>query len=125
MTRERIGNAVGATGGAIGLSAVASFVGLCCIGPWAVTLLGVPGAVAMARFDFLRPYLLGAAVLMLAWAFRRVYRPARACHDGACADGPSVWLKSLLWVAATLTLAAIFADELQWLLVDPTPEALR
>ena len=33
------------TGSAIGISAFASFVGLCCIGPWAVVLFGVSGAV--------------------------------------------------------------------------------
>jgi hypothetical protein len=38
------------TGGAIGISAIASFIGLCCIGPWAVVLFGVSGAVTMARF---------------------------------------------------------------------------
>lgn len=33
------------TGGAIGISVFASFIGLCCIGPWAVVLFGVSGAV--------------------------------------------------------------------------------
>lgn len=57
------------TGSAIGISTIASFVGLCCIGPWSVALLGVSGAVAMARYDFLRPYVLGVAAVMLGWAF--------------------------------------------------------
>ena len=118
-------NVAGTTGGAIGLSAIASFIGLCCIGPWAVALFGVSGAITMARFDFLRPYILGVAAVMLAWAFWRVYRPARVCADGTCAAGPSPWVKSALWIAAALTLAAFFADDLQWLLVDPTPEGLR
>ena len=115
----------GTTGSAIGLSAIASFIGLCCIGPWAVALFGVSGAITMARFDFLRPYILVTAALMLAWAFWRVYRPVQVCDDGTCAEGPSVWLKSALWLAAVLTLAAFFADELQWVLIDPTPEAMR
>ena len=115
----------GTTGGAIGLSAIASFIGLCCIGPWAVALLGVSGAVTMARFDYLRPYILAAAALMLGWAFWRVYRTPVVCEDASCAEGTSIWLKSTLWFAAALTLAAFFADELQWLLVDPTPEGLR
>jgi len=113
------------TGGAIGLSSAASFVGLCCIGPWAVALLGVPGAVAMARLEFLRPYALTLAAVMLAWTFWRVYRPRRICADGSCERPPSTWLKSALWLAAALTLAAFFADELLWLVVDPTPEGLR
>ena len=115
----------GTTSGAVGLSAIASFIGLCCIGPWAVALFGVSGAITMARFDFLRPYVLTTALIMLVWAFRRVYRPPVICEDGTCAEGPSVWLKTALWLAAALTLAAFFADELQWLLLDPTPENLR
>ena len=115
----------GTTGGAIGLSAMASFIGLCCIGPWAVALFGVTGAVTMARFDFLRPYILTVASVMLAWAFWRVYRKRPVCEGEACVTGPSIWLKSTLWLAGALTLAAFFADNLQWLLVDPTPEGLR
>ena len=116
---------VGTTGGAIGFSALASFIGLCCIGPWAVALFGVSGAITMARFDFLRPYILTIAAGMLVWAFWRVYRTQPVCERGTCTAGPSVWLKSMLWLAAALTLAAFFADELQWLLIDATPEGLR
>ncbi len=121
---ERTGVAV-TTGGAIGLSAVASFIGLCCIGPWAVALLGVPGAVAMARWQPARPYILAVAMGLLAWAFWRVYRPRPVCEDGTCPTKPSNWLKTSLWISLALVLAAFFADELQWLLIDPTPEALR
>ncbi len=115
----------GTTGSAIGLSAIASFIGLCCIGPWAVVLFGVSGAITMARFDFLRPYILVAATIMLGWAFWRVYRTPVVCDDGSCAQRPSVWLKATLWFAAALTLATFFADDLQWLLIDATPEGLR
>jgi len=113
------------TGGVIGISAAASFIGLCCIGPWAVALLGVSGAVAMARFQPLRPWILGIAALMLAWGFWRVYRPQPVCEDGTCPTGPSIWLKVALWVAAVMVALAFFADDLQWLLVDPTPPGLR
>ncbi len=116
---------VATTGGAIGISAFASFIGLCCIGPWAVVLFGVSGAVAMARWQPYRPYILTVAVAMLAWAFWRVYRPRPVCADGTCARGPSVWLQGMLWFAAVLIVLAFFAQELQWLLVDPTPEGLR
>ncbi len=115
----------GTTGSAIGLSTIATFIGLCCIGPWAVALFGVSGAITMARFDFLRPYLLVAAAIMLGWPFWRVYRTPVVCEDGTCAERPSIWLKSTLWLAAALTVAAFFADELQWLLIDATPEGLR
>jgi len=112
------------TGGAIGISVFASFIGLCCIGPWAVVLFGVSGAVTMARWAPVRPYIVGVAAVMLAWAFWRVYRPQPVCEDGSCATGPSKWLKVMLWVATILVVVAFFADDLQWLL-DATPEALR
>lgn len=113
------------TGGAISISVFASFIGLCCIGPWAVVLFGVSGAVTMARWAPLRPYIIAVAAVMLAWAFWRVYRPQPVCEDGSCPTGPSVWLKAGLWVAAAMTVLAFLADDLQWILVDPTPEALR
>lgn len=108
----------GTTGSAVGLSAIAAFIGLCCIGPWSVALFGVSGAITMARFDFLRPYILSAAAVMLGWAFWRVYRPQPVCADGACALGPSVWLQVALWMAVLLIGLAFFADEIQWLPID-------
>jgi mercuric ion transport protein len=113
------------TGGAIGISTFASFIGLCCIGPWAVVLFGVSGAVTMARWAPLRPYIISIAALMLAWAFWRVYRPQPVCKDGSCPTGPSVWLKAMLWFAAVMVVLAFLAEDLQWILVDATPEALR
>ena len=113
------------SGGVIGISAIASFIGLCCIGPWAVVLFGVSGAVTMARWAPFRPYIIGVAAIMLAWAFWRVYRPQPDCADGSCPTGPSIWLKVMLWVAAVMIVLAFFATDLQWILVDPTPEGLR
>jgi len=31
----------------------------------------------------------------------------------------------MLWVAAVMIVLAFFASDLQWILVDPTPEGLR
>jgi len=113
------------TGGAIGASVFASFIGLCCIGPWAVVLFGVPGAVTMARWAPLRPYIIGVAAVLLAWAFWRAYRPQENCDDGTCPTAPSTWLKVMLWVAALMLVIAFPADDLQWILFDATPEGLR
>ena len=46
----------GAAGGALGLGAIAALFGTCCVAPWTVGLLGVGGAVALARLSFLQPY---------------------------------------------------------------------
>ena len=114
------------SGGAVGLSAFASLVGLCCIGPWTVALLGVSGAVSLARWQPLRPYMLTAAGVLLAWAFWRTYRSRRACSADGCAEKrPGAVMYVTLGLAVLLLLLAVFAEQLQWLIVDPTPPALR
>lgn len=112
---------------AIGMSAFSSIIGLCCIGPWAVAVFGVSGAITMARWQPLRPYLLTLAVIMLVWAFWRVYGPARKklCQAGLCPARPSIWLQISLWGAALLVVLALFSDQLQWFLINPTPTGVR
>lgn len=117
---------VASGGAATGLSLFASFIGLCCIGPWSVALLGVSGAVSMARWQPYRPFILGLAALMLGWAFWRTYRLKRLCLAQGCSDkAPGRAMHISLWLAALLLVLAMFAGDLQWLLVDPTPEGLR
>ena len=113
------------TSGAIGASVIASFIGLCCIGPWAGVLFGVSGAVALAGWQPYRLYIVTLAAALLGWAFWRVYRPQPVCEDGTCPTQPSIWLKSMLWLAVVFVMLAYFAEELQWILFDPTPEGLR
>ena len=123
--RERL-NALGAGGGATGLSLFASLVGLCCVGPWTVALLGVSGAVSMARWQPFRPYILGASAILLAWGFWRTYRLNKVCVAEGCEEKkPGLAMHLSLWLSATLLVLAFFAGDLQWLLVDPTPTALR
>jgi hypothetical protein len=112
-------------GSAVGLSMFASMIGLCCIGPWTVALLGVSGAVSMAKWEPLRPYILGLAGTMLAWAFWRTYRLKRACLAEGCAEkAPGIAMHLSLWASAAMLVLAVFAERLQWLL-DATPMALR
>jgi hypothetical protein len=68
---------VGVTGGALGLSAVALAFGVCCVAPWAVTLLGVAGAVLFARLAFIQPYVVAATIVLIGVAFWIVYRRPR------------------------------------------------
>ena len=113
------------TGSAIGLGAIASFIGFCCVGPWAVTLFGVSGAIAIAKFAILRPYIISAGAILFIWAFWRIYRPQPTCDEEACVAGQSIWLKASLWSAAAMLIIAYFAVDIQWLIIDPTPEGLR
>ncbi len=123
--KERKG-IIASGGSAVGLSMFASFVGLCCIGPWTVALLGVSGAVSMARWQPFRPYMLSVAGTMLAWAFWRTYRLKRVCLAEGCVEkSPGAAMYVSLWVSALLLVLAVFAERLQWWLIDATPAALR
>ena len=51
-TLSEKGRVIGTAGAALGLGAFAAAVGACCALPWAVALLGVSGAVALARLTF-------------------------------------------------------------------------
>ncbi|WP_313918150.1 mercuric transporter MerT family protein [Tahibacter sp.] len=91
---------VGAASGALGLGAFAAMFATCCVAPWAVSLLGVSGAIALARLAVLQPYLLIAAGILLGAAFFWVYRPAPTCADGTCATASRRRLRAIVWIAA-------------------------
>ncbi len=109
----------------IGLSGLASFIGLCCIGPWSVALFGVSGAVALARFQPLRPGILALAALMLIVTSIRLYKSPIDCPDGTCEPKRKRWQGIAFGSAVLIFLLALFAEDLQWLVVDPTPPWLR
>jgi len=95
MREERL-----AIGGAIITAFVAS---LCCIGPLLFVVLGLGAFGAAGAFEMARPYLLGLAVLILAFGFYRVYfRRAEACAPGdACATKPVNRASRVgLWIAS-------------------------
>ena len=100
MKSERL-----AVGGAVMAAIAAS---LCCIGPLLFVLLGLGAFGAATAFDSARPYLLGAAVLFLAFGFYRTYfRREAACAPGeACAVKPVNRAgRAALWIAAVAVLA--------------------
>lgn len=111
-----------ATGGVVSLSALGSAVGLCCIGPWAVTLFGVGGAIFLTRLEPFRPLILISAMGLLAWAFWRVYRQQPQNAAGTSVKRQTPLLKSALWISAAFLLIAVFPRDLQWLLVDVVPQ---
>jgi hypothetical protein len=80
----------------------------------------------MARWQPWRPYVLVVAGAMLMWAFWRTYRLKRVCIAAGCAErSPGLAMHISLWASALLLLLALFAEDLQWVLVDPTPAAFR
>lgn len=100
----------GATGGAIGMGAFAAALGTCCVAPWAVSLLGVSGAVALVRLSFLKPYLLGGAVALLALSFWLAYRPVPVCADGSCETRSRRQLRIAVWIATGIVGSMVVAS---------------
>ncbi|SRR5258707_4560117 len=101
-------NIVGATGSALGLSALALAFGVCCVAPWAVTLLGVGGAVLLARLAFIQPYVVAATIVLLGIALWFVYHRPRP--DAACDVTQQRRLRWLVWAAALLVIAIDIAS---------------
>ena len=99
---------MGVTGGAVGLSALALAFGGCCVAPWAVTLLGVAGAVLLARLAFVQPYVVAATIVLLGVGFWLVYRRPRA--DAACDATQRRRLRWLVWSAAVIVVAIDIAS---------------
>ncbi|MCA1556295.1 MAG: cation transporter [Acidobacteria bacterium] len=100
MKEERL-----ATGGAVVAAIAAS---LCCVGPLVFAALGLGAFGAATAFESARPYLLGAAVLLLAFGFYRAYfRRDAACAPGeACAVKPANRAGRVgLWIGAVAVLA--------------------
>lgn len=78
---------------------------VCCVLPVVVALAGVGSAAFGAMFEPYRPYMIGATVLLLGFAFYRAYRPQQA----ECAPGESCAMpenrrrqRLLLWIVAVV-----------------------
>jgi MerT mercuric transport protein len=93
--------------GAAAASVTSTAASICCIGPLAIALLGVNGAILAAAFKPYRFYLLGASFVLLVGAFWSVYSRPRARDSGACPMPRGRWSTIILWTGATLWVAAL------------------
>lgn len=104
----------------LGVGAVVAALGasLCCILPVAVAILGVGSAALGAKLEFLRPWMSGATVLILGFAFYRAYRPPRCEPGQACAEPTNRRRqRAILWVVAVLAILLLaFPYYVSWLL---------
>jgi hypothetical protein len=100
---------VGTAVGAAGASLVATIGILCCAGPAVVAVLGAGGALAAARLEPVRPYLLAGSAAMLAFGFWRSYRPAAG--GTACPTRTGRVARVVLWIAAALFALALVLPE--------------
>ncbi|MFN3566668.1 MAG: mercuric ion transporter MerT [Burkholderiaceae bacterium] len=83
----------------------------CCVGPLVLVMLGASGAWIgnLTLLEPYRPFFIGAALVALALAWRRIYRPAADCKPGEMCAIPRVRTsyRVLFWVVALLVAAAI------------------
>lgn len=92
-----------------GLAAI--LASTCCLGPLVLITLGVSGAWIgnLAALEPYRPIFIGAALVALFFAWRRIFRPARACQPGEVCAVPLTQkiYKALFWSVAALVAVAL------------------
>ncbi len=109
-----LGALVGASSAA--LTSVASSV--CCIGPLAITLLGVNGAILGAAIKPYRPYLLTAALVLLAFAYWRLMNSRDKSDGTACSIRAMQLQKIVLRTGTAIWILAViigYAADQYWL----------
>ncbi len=103
---ERSGRGALAAGG---LAAI--LASTCCLGPLALVALGFSGAWigTLTKLEPYRPLFLGVALVSMAFAWRRIYRPVAECAPGeACALPRTRRLyKAIFWLVTALILVAL------------------
>lgn len=94
------------------MGALAALLGACCGAPWLVAVIGVTGAIAVARIAFLAPYIwllaFGFAIAALTWAYR-----AELTCDTACAPTQRHRRQISSWLVV-LTLLGLFVAVRGW-----------
>lgn len=106
---------LGVTGGAVALSALALAFGACCVAPWAVAVLGVGGAVMLARLAGLQSPVVAVTLLLVALGFWYVYR-GRFDAQGKCTVENRKGLRIAVWIGALIVVCVDIASYLPRLL---------
>jgi len=98
--------------GALALGGLAAILAsTCCLGPLILVALGFSGAWIgnLTVLEPYRPLFIGAALVAMLLAYRRIYRPARACEPGDVCAVPEVrtTYKVIFWIVAALVFVAL------------------
>jgi mercuric ion transport protein len=92
-----------------GLAAI--LASTCCLGPLVLVGLGFSGAWIgnLTALEPYRPFFIGAALVALFLAWRRIYRPVNACQPGEVCAIPQVRTayKLIFWIVAALVVVAL------------------
>lgn len=91
-----------------GLAAI--LASTCCLGPLILVTLGFSGVWIgnLAVLEPYRPLFIGAALVALFFAWRRIFRPSQACKPGEACALPQMrnTYRILFWIVAVLVLIA-------------------
>ncbi len=91
-----------------GLAAI--LASACCLGPLVLIMLGFSGAWigSLTALEPYRPIFLGAAVVAMFFAYRRIFRPAQDCMPGEICAIPQVrsTYKIVFWAVVVILLVA-------------------
>jgi len=98
------------TGSLITGGVAAVFASACCVGPLVLVSVGVGGA-WIGYLTMLEPYrwiFIAIAAVALAFAWRRIYRPAAQCEPGQLCAVPRIRraYKVVFWIVAAFVAAA-------------------
>lgn len=92
-----------------GLAAI--LASACCLGPLILVMLGVSGAwiADLTVLEPYRPIFIGAALVALFFAYRRIFKPATACKPGEVCARPRVRTayKMIFWGVSALVVIAL------------------
>lgn len=99
-------------GGALLAGGVAAILAsTCCLGPLVLVTLGFSGAWIgnLTALEPYRPWFIGAALVAMFFAYRRIFRPEKACEPGEVCAMPQVrtTYKVIFWTVAALVLVAL------------------
>ena len=106
MSEPKSGRGALAAGGLAAILASA-----CCFGPLILVLLGFSGAwiANLAVLEPYRPIFIGAALIALFFAWRRIFRAVPACKPDEVCAVPRVRTayKIIFWIVVALVLIAL------------------
>ncbi len=92
-----------------GLAAI--LASTCCLGPLVLVTLGVSGAWIgdLTVLEPYRPFFIGAALIALFFAWRRIYQPVYACRAADACAVPQVrtTYKLIFWIVVALVFVAL------------------
>lgn len=105
MSEPKNGRGALATGGVAAILA-----STCCLGPLVLVTLGFSGAWIgnLTVLEPYRPIFIGAAMVALLLAYRRIFRPVQACKPGEVCAIPQArgTYRLVFWIVAALVLVA-------------------